>query len=90
MESFDRIIVDTAVTNLTRMDFPRKYGELELDRLIMNPGGAFPLSNVNMVLGAVTCSGKLSLVVEYEEGTVNTDTITKIKDTAMEFLLGGE
>lgn len=30
------------VTNLTRMDFPRKYGELELDRLIMNPGGAIP------------------------------------------------
>ena len=88
MESLDKILMGTAVTNLTRMDFPRKYGELELDRLIMNPGGAFPLSNVNMVLGAVTCSGKLSLVVEYDEVTVNTDTITKINDTAMEFLLG--
>jgi hypothetical protein len=36
------------------------------------------LSNVNLVLGAVTCSGKLSLVVEYEEGTA--DTVTQIKD----------
>ena len=87
METLDKVFMGTAVTNLTRMDFPRKYGDLELDRLIMNPGGAFPLSNVNLVLGAVTCSGKLSLVVEYEEGTVDTDTMTQIKDKAMEFLL---
>jgi len=90
IESLDKIILGTAVTNLTRMDFPRKYGDLELDRLIMNPGGAFPLSNVNLVLGAVTCSGKLSLVVEYEEGTVDTDTMIQIKDKAMGFLLQGE
>ncbi len=87
MESLDKIILGTAVTNLTRMDFPRKYGDLELDRLIMIPGGAFPLSNVNLVLGAVTCSGKLSLVVEYEEGTVDSDTMIQIKDKALEFLL---
>jgi hypothetical protein len=87
MESLDKIIMGTTVTNLTRMDFPRKYGDLELDRLIMNPGGAFPLSNVNLVLGAVTCSGKLSLILEYEEGKVDTETMTKIKEKAMEFLL---
>jgi NRPS condensation-like uncharacterized protein len=87
MESLDKIIMGTAVTNLTRMDFPRKYGDLELDRLIMNPGGAFPLSNVNLVLGAVTCSGKLSLVLEYDEGTIDTDTVLKIKHKAIEFLL---
>jgi hypothetical protein len=72
------------------MDFPREYGDLELDRLIFHPGGAFPLSNVNLVLGAVTCSGKLSLVVEYEEGTVDTDTTNKIKNKAIESLLKGE
>jgi NRPS condensation-like uncharacterized protein len=90
MDSLDRIIMGTAVTNLTRMDFPREYGDLELDRLIFHPGGAFPLSNVNLVLGAVTCSGKLSLVVQYEEGTVDTGTMTQIKDKAIEFLLSGE
>jgi hypothetical protein len=77
----------TAVTNLGRLDFPKTYGALELDRLIMQPGGAVPLSNVNLVLGAVTCSGKLSLVVEYAEEAVDTATIEKIKDKAMEFLL---
>ena len=77
----------TAVTNLTRMDFPSKYGTLELDRLIMNPGGAYPLAMVNLVLGAVTCAGKLSLVAEYAEETVDTSTMAKIRDQAMEFLL---
>jgi NRPS condensation-like uncharacterized protein len=90
MDSLDRIVMGTAVTNLTRMDFSREYGDLELDRLIFHPGGAFPLSTVNLVLGAVTCSGKLSLVVEYEEGTVDTNTMIQIKDKAMEFLLKEE
>ena len=76
----------TAVTNLTRMDFARTYGTLELDRLIMHPGGAFPLVNVNLVLGAVTCSGKLSLVVEYVEENIGIRTIERIKDKALEFL----
>ena len=85
--SLDKIIMGTTVTNLTRLDFPRKYGNLELDRLIMNPGGAFPLVTFNLVLGAITCSGKLSLIVEYTEETVDTRTMEKIKDQAMEFLL---
>jgi NRPS condensation-like uncharacterized protein len=77
----------TAVTNLGRLDFPKTYGALELDRLIMQPGGGIPLANVNLVLGAVTCSDKLSLVVEYSEEAVDTRTMEKIKDKAMEFLL---
>ena len=87
MDSLDRITLGTAVTNLTRLDFPRKYGTLELDRLIMNPGGAYPLALVNLVLGAVTCAGKLSLVLEYTEETVDTRTMERIRDKAMEFLL---
>lgn len=89
MESLDRKIMGTAVTNLTRMDFPSKYGSLELDRLIMHPGGAFPLVNVNLVLGAVTCAGKLSLVLEYAEEAVNTRTVEKIRDKAMDYLQNG-
>lgn len=87
MESLEKLIMGSAVTNLTRMDFPRKYGDLELDRLIMNPGGAFPLSNINMVVGAVTCSDKLSVVMEYDEGTIDTETMTRVKEKAMHFLL---
>ncbi len=87
MDSLDKILMGTAVTNLTRMNFPRTYGTLELDRLLMNPGGAFPLSTVNLVLGAVTCSGKLSLVIEYAEEAVDTRTMEKIEEQALKFLL---
>lgn len=87
MESPEMKFMGLTITNLGRLDFPKAYGALELDRLIMQPGGAFPLSHVNLVLGAVTCPGKLSLVVEYAEEAVDTDTMEKIKDKAMDFLL---
>ena len=88
MDSLDKVFMGTAVTNLTRMDFPRKYGALELDRLIMKPGGGFPLASVNLVLGAVTCAGKLSLVIEYVEDNIDKGTMERIKEEAMESLLG--
>jgi NRPS condensation-like uncharacterized protein len=86
MDSLDRKVLGTAITNLTRMDFPKRFGTLELDRLFMHPGGAFPLANVNLVLGAVTCAGKLSLVIEYAEEAVDTRTIERIKAKAAELL----
>jgi len=87
MDSFDRILIGTALTNLTRMDFSRRYGELELERLIMNPGGAFPLVLFNVLAGAVTCSGKLSLMLEYATERIQTETITKVKDKLLSLLL---
>jgi hypothetical protein len=86
MESLDKPFLGTAVTNLTKLDFPRMYGTLELDRLIMNPGGMFPLAQVQLVLGAVTCAGKLSLLLEFVEETIDSKTMEKIKEKALEFL----
>jgi hypothetical protein len=88
MDSLGRIMIGTAVTNLGRLDFPSEYGALELDRLIMNPGGAFPLANVNLVLGAVTCAGRLSLILEFVDGNVAVRTAEEIRDTALGLLLG--
>jgi len=87
IESLETKHWGTAVTNLGRLDFPATYGALALGRLIMQPGGGIPLANANLVLGAVTCSGKLSLAVEYAEEAVDTVTMEKIKDQAMQFLL---
>ena len=87
MDSLDKVLTGAAVTNLTRMDFPRQYGNLELDRLIMNPGGAYPLVFINLVLGAVTCSGKLSLVIEYVKESLDPGTAEKIKDKTIEYLM---
>ena len=87
METLEAKLIGPAITNLGRLDFPRFYGSLELDRLIMQPGGAFPLVHVDMVIGAVTCSGKLSLVVEYAEEAIDIATMKSITDKAMEYLL---
>jgi NRPS condensation-like uncharacterized protein len=86
LETLETRYWGTAVTNLGRLEFPRAYGALELDRLILQPGGGIPLANANLVLGAVTCSGKLSLVVEYAERAVDSATMERIKDQAMEYL----
>jgi hypothetical protein len=89
MDSFDAVLIGTAVTNLTRMDFQRQYGELELERLIMNPGGAYPLSFVNILAGAVTCSGKLSLMLEYAVERIQTDAVEKIKEELISLIFRG-
>jgi hypothetical protein len=77
----------TAVTNLGRFDIPRKYGDLELERLIFQPGGGFPLVQVELVLGVVTVAGKMSLVLEYAEQVVSTDIMRQIKDKALDYLI---
>lgn len=87
MDSLARITTGTAVTNLGRLDFPRQYGALELERLIMNPGAGFPLVNFNLVLGAVTCAGKLSLVLEFVQENVSLPAMGEIRDRALAFLL---
>jgi hypothetical protein len=53
----------------------------------LEPASLFALATVNLVLGAVTCAGKLSLVVEYVQENVNAPTMEKIKDHALQFLL---
>jgi NRPS condensation-like uncharacterized protein len=87
MDSLDAKLFGPAITNLGRMDFPKTYGALELDRLMMQPGGAFPLVHVDIVLGAVTCSGKLSMILEYTPAAVETASMEKIKNKVMEYLL---
>lgn len=88
MDSLERIFMGTAVTNLTRLDFPREYGRLELDRLILKAGGAFPLVNINLLLAAVTSAGKLSLLMEFVEDNADVGTMEKIKEEAVGSLLG--
>lgn len=53
----------------------------------MQPGGAFPLVHVDMITGAVTCSGKLSLMIEFTEEAVDIATMKKVQKKAVELLL---
>ncbi|UYP44360.1 hypothetical protein NEF87_000645 [Candidatus Lokiarchaeum ossiferum] len=86
-DTLDKIVMGTAVTNLTRLNFPQKYGDLELDRLIMQPGGAFPLATVNLVIGVVTCSNKMSILLEFAEEQLATKIALDIKKMALKNLL---
>jgi hypothetical protein len=89
MDSLDSKLMATAITNLARLDFPRRYGELELERLIMNAGGAYPLAMVGLVVGAVTASGKLSLLLEFAARTMPAEAAVQIVKIALDFLFGG-
>lgn len=88
LESLETKYWGTAVTNLGRLDFPQIYENLEMDRLIMQPGGGIPLANANLVLGAVTCSGKLSMALVYAEDAADTDRMKRIKEKALEYIFG--
>ncbi len=85
--SIENVNIGTAVTNLTRMNFPKLYGNLELDRLIVLPGAGFPLVTVNLVVGVVTCSNKMSLLLDFAEEQIDTNTVQRINDIALQFLL---
>jgi hypothetical protein len=87
LDSLDHKLYGIGLTNLTRLDYPRTYGALKLERLILQPGGAVLLTNVNFVVGAVTCSGKLSLALEYAEEAMDTPTMASIREQALEFLM---
>lgn len=87
LDSPDHVFMGTAITNLTRLDFPTTYGPIELERLMVKPGGAFPLANVNLVVGAVTAAGRLSLAIEYVENNIDNETMEAIKQTALDYLL---
>ena len=73
----------TAVTNLTKIDFPQKYGDLGLDRLIVHPGAGFQLVTVNLVVGVVTCLNKMSILLDFAEEQIDTETVSKMKDMAL-------
>jgi len=87
IENPEKVFIGTAITNLGRLNFAKHYGSLELDRLMMKPGGGFPLASVNCVVGAVTCADKLSVSIAYAEETVDTQTMIQIKQHAMQWLL---
>ena len=88
MERRENVVMGTALTNLGRLDIPQEYGPLRLERMWMNPGGAFPLAMVHMVVGAVTCAGKLSILLEYAEERCTTERMEQIKEEMRGFLLG--
>lgn len=86
MATLKDIVYGTAVTNLGSVEGPWEQGTLAVERMVLKPGGGFPLANVNLVVGAVTVNDRLSLAIEYVEDNVDTATMEKIRDQALAFL----
>jgi NRPS condensation-like uncharacterized protein len=72
-----------AITNLGQMDYPTKYGSLELDRFIFITSGT-PL--LELVVPVVTVAGKMTFTINYLEEITNTEIMEKIKDKVLEYL----
>lgn len=78
------------LTNLARLDFPRRYGDLELERILFLPGVT---DRFEKAVGAVTASGKLTLVISHLEAAcdevVDSDTMEEFR-TALRMVLAPE
>ena len=72
-----------AITNLGLLDYPEKYGSLELDRFILVTSGT---PYIELVVPVVTIAGKLSFTINYLEETTDTSTMERIKNKVLEYL----
>jgi len=72
-----------AITNLGRLDYPVKYGSLELDRFIfVTIGSPF----IELIVSVVTVAGRLSFTINYLEEITDSETMEKIKNKVLECL----
>ncbi|MFX0022465.1 MAG: condensation domain-containing protein [Candidatus Hermodarchaeota archaeon] len=72
-----------AITNLGLLDYPKKYGLLELDRFIFVTSGT---PYIELVIPVVTVAGKLTFTINYLEENTNTTTMEQIKNKVLEYL----
>jgi NRPS condensation-like uncharacterized protein len=72
-----------AITNLGNLEYPRKYGSLELDRFIFVTSGT---PYIELVIPAVTVAGKLTFTINYLEEITDTPNMKRIKYKTLEYL----
>lgn len=78
------IVMAQIMTNLGKMDFPKKYGELILKNLILMPSCS---PYTELVLGVMTHGGSLSITLNHMESTINTEKVLEIKDIANKLIM---
>jgi NRPS condensation-like uncharacterized protein len=72
-----------SITNLGLLEYPQKYGTLELDRFIFNTSGT---PYIELVIPVITIAGKLTFTINYLEEITDTETMEKIKNKAIQYL----
>jgi len=64
------------------LDYPTKYGSLELDRFIFVTSGS---TFIELVIPAVTVAGKLNFTINYLEEITDTEMMERIKAEALKY-----
>ncbi len=72
------------MTNLGKMGFPEKFGDLILKNLILMPSCS---PYTELVLGVVTHRGRLSITLNHMEESISSEKILKIRDKANQILM---
>ena len=72
-----------AVTNLGRLDFPKQYSNLELERFLIYPPTG---PTIETTIFVATASGRLSLIMSYVEKKIDTNIMIKVKELLFKFL----
>ncbi len=74
---------ELAITNLGQLEYPTKYGSIDLDRFIFITSGT-PF--IELVIPVVTVAGKLTFTINYLEESTDTPTMEKIKNKVLKYL----
>lgn len=75
--------VGLVLSNLTRLPFPRSYGELELERM-MFVGAA--TEAYQKVVGVVTAAGKLSMTISFVEQAIDASSMERFRAAVLDLL----
>lgn len=72
------------MTNLGKMDFPERYGDLILKNLVLMPSCS---PYTELVIGVVTHGGTLCITLNHIESTISTKKVQEIKRLANSILI---
>ena len=86
MRSLSSVVMGTGVTNLGNLSIEKSYGDLKIDSVIMNPGGAIPLTMAQLISSVLTASGKMSILLEYEKTHFDEEQINRLKKELISLL----
>jgi hypothetical protein len=79
----DQVRAGLVLSNLTRLDFPRQYGQLALDAMMFLGAGT---RSYQKAVGVVTVNGKLTMTVSYVEESVDSHTMAAFKASLLDGL----
>ncbi|MFX1568249.1 MAG: condensation domain-containing protein [Promethearchaeota archaeon] len=72
------------MTNLGKMDFPEKFGDLNLKNLILMPSCS---PYTELILGVITHGETMSITLNHMEESISSEKILKIRDKAHQILM---